>query len=238
MPVIAYIEFVGYREWTESLGNDREWFIQLTQAKNYQVIQNYVASLGGLALPLRFDYQLAILPEDINKEAFVKGLVKALEHYAPTPVNIHIFCGKIKEVVEGLGKPAVLNTCVSEPLVVAHADLNYFTEMTKGLGVYRSYVEVMKLVHTYVMKFYKTAITQYLGGDNLVVIADLENLDDVINTLIETDGIKVGVGISKNPRKAFALAAEALSKIRGGNRAVKYVIRLDEGFKEVLHHQL
>lgn len=238
MPSIAYIEFVGYREWTESLGNDREWIIQLTQAKNYQVIQNYVASFGGLALPLRFDYQLALLPENIDKEEFTKGLVEALKHYAPTLVNVLIFCGKIKEVVEGLNRPSTSNTCVSEPIVVAHADLNYFTEMTKGLGVYRSYVEVMKLVHTYITKLYRTAITQYLGGDNLVVIADLENLNDVLNVLIEADGVKVGVGVSKNPRKAFTLAAEALDRIREGNRSVKYIIEFDEDVKEALHPQL
>jgi len=100
MVLAVFVEFVGYREWTESLGKDREWFIQLTQSKVYQVIQSYTSGYGGMALPLRYDYQIILLPYDTRVSEFSEGLRKVLQSYSPTPVNALVACGKVKELLK------------------------------------------------------------------------------------------------------------------------------------------
>ena len=231
MVLVGTVAFEGYREWTESLGPDREWFIQLVQAKTYQVIQSFTAEHGGMALPLRYDIQLVLLPSNINPEGFINGVKDALKPYSPTPVRVALLCGEIPSVLSKARQYLELGDyyemCEPREIAVAHADLNYFTHMTARDGPYSAYVEVMKLVNTYVESLADIAIVQYLGGDNLVTITEPSNLDTAIRELIKPNHIKVGVGISRTPRKAFSAAATALTRIREGGRKVKYLVLRD-----------
>ena len=232
MVLVGTVAFEGYREWTESLGPDREWFIQLVQARTYQVIQSFTAEHDGMALPLRYDIQLVLLPSNVNPEAFINGVKEALKPYSPTPVRVALLCGEIPSVLSKARKYLELGDyyeeCVPREIAVAHADLNYFTHMTSKDGPYSAYVEVMRLVNTYVESLAEVAIVQYLGGDNLVAVTEPSNLDAVIQELIKPNHIKVGIGISRIPRKAFSAAATALTRIREGGRRIKYLVLKEE----------
>ncbi|MGC8975883.1 MAG: GTP cyclohydrolase IIa, partial [Thermoprotei archaeon] len=152
MVLAVFVEFVKYREWTESLGKDREWFIQLTQSKVYQVIQAFASGYGGIALPLRYDYQIILLPHEVNVREFSNGLKEALLSYAPTPVNTLVVCKKVREILKmNLSNENYQedSSCLPEPLVVAHADLNDFTMKTKSLGIYRTYSEILNVIAYY-----------------------------------------------------------------------------------------
>ncbi|MFN3268118.1 MAG: GTP cyclohydrolase IIa [Zestosphaera sp.] len=231
MVLAVFVEFVKYREWTESLGKDREWFIQLTQSKVYQVIQSFASSYGGIALPLRYDYQIMLLPHEISVREFNEGLRKVLLNYAPTPINTLVTCRKIKDLLKmDLSSENYQEdvNCLPESLVVAHADLNDFTKKTRSLGIYRTYSEILNVIAHYVRELRDVAIVQYLGGDNIVSICDEENMQKVLEVLGSINSIKVGVGVSKIPRKAFMLAAEALDTIRERGRVSKYLVLYDQ----------
>jgi len=224
------IEFVGYREWTESLGPDREWYIQLVQARLYEVVQSFVKDFNGMALPLRYDIQLIFMPSEINVKDFIFELKQYLVPYSPTPTKVVLCCGKPIEVlrkcreVQG-GGDYYEGVCEDDSqLVVAHADLNYFTLRTRDQGAYNSFVVVLNLVSTIASELRDKAIVQYLGGDNLVAITSEEYLEDVLKSLTSKDSIKVGVGISRYPRRAFEAAAKALSILRSEGRVRQYHI--------------
>lgn len=231
MVLAVFVEFVKYREWTESLGKDREWFIQLTQSKVYQVIQSFASSHGGMALPLRYDYQIILLPYEASTREFNEGLKKVLLNYAPTPINTLVACNKIKDLLKmDLNRENYREdvSCSPESLVVAHADLNDFTKKTKSLGIYRTYAEILNVIAHYVKELRDVAIVQYLGGDNIVSICDEDSMQKVLEVLGGVNSIKVGVGVSKVPRKAFMLAAEALDAIREKGKVSKYMILYDQ----------
>ncbi|MEM2039765.1 MAG: GTP cyclohydrolase IIa [Zestosphaera sp.] len=231
MVLAVFVEFVKYREWTESLGKDREWFIQLTQSKVYQVIQSFVSSYGGIALPLRYDYQIILLPYDVGVKEFNENLKKTLLNYSPTPINTLVACKRIKDLLKmDLNNENYRDdvSCLPEPLVVAHADLNDFTKRTRSLGIYRTYSEILNVIAHYVRELRDIAIVQYLGGDNIVSICDEDSMQEVLEVLGSVDSIKVGVGVSKIPRKAFMLAAEALDTIREKGKVSKYMVLYDQ----------
>ncbi|MEM0347810.1 MAG: GTP cyclohydrolase IIa [Zestosphaera sp.] len=231
MVLAVFVEFVKYREWTESLGKDREWFIQLTQSKVYQVIQSFVSSYGGIALPLRYDYQIILLPYDVGVREFNESLKKTLLNYSPTPINTLVACKRIKDLLKmDLNNENYRDdvSCLPEPLVVAHADLNDFTKRTRSLGIYRTYSEILNVIAHYVRELRDIAIVQYLGGDNIVSICDEDSMQEVLEVLGSVDSIKVGVGVSKIPRKAFMLAAEALDTIREKGKVSKYMVLYDQ----------
>ncbi len=232
MTYTVLVVLQGYREWTESLGNDREWLIQLIQSRTYEVVQSVSKDFDGIALPMRYDVQLALVPPDINIEEFVGTLREALGRYAPTPVTIKACCGEIPEVITECSKSLsedFIGRCESyEALVVAHADLNYFTRFTEANGVLNAYHKIINYVSVITDKLRDKAYVQYLGGDNVVALTSLRNLESVVELMTSFDDVKVGVGVSLRPRKAFSKAAEALSILRSEGRIRRYLVLYDE----------
>jgi GTP cyclohydrolase III len=147
-------------------------------------------------------------------------------------VRITLCCGDIPDVLkkcaclEGLGD--YIEECGMKEIAVAHADLNYFTSRTSVIGPYLSYAEVTDLVANITRELKDKAIVQYLGGDNLAVVTNKDHLKEVVDVITSKDNIKVGVGISKYPRKAFELAAQALKVLRDEGRTRSYHILLDK----------
>ncbi len=228
MVLVGSVRFVGYREWTESLGKDREWYIQVVQSRLYQVIQHISSEYEGLALPLRYDIQLIMIPSSVDASSFVGTLRNSLKPYTPTPIRVTLLCGNIPEVLERVKNYEELGDywerCGPSKIAIAHADINNFTQATYDHGPYNTYVKVMDILSNYVKTLRDIAIVQYLGGDNIAAITSEGNVEQVIKVLTSVDGVKVGVGISEEPRNAFALAAEALAQIRSEGRVRKYHI--------------
>ncbi len=218
----------GYREWTESLGSDREWLIQLVQSRLYEAIQSLSKDYDGMALPLRYDIQLVLLPPDIDIDEFTQTLRELLMRYSPTPIVIRACCGDVIEAINKCSRDLDIDYIARceeyEPLVVAHADLNYFTESTLRDGVVNSYIGIMSYISHLLKNLKDRALVQYLGGDNVVAITSSRNMDYVVKVMTAYDNVKVGVGISLKPREAFAKAAKALTILRREGRVRKYHI--------------
>lgn len=218
MPATVVIELVGYREWTESMGDDREWMIQSTQSQISEALHNIAKDWEGAALPLRYDYELVVLPFWADLRKFSDELVKRLEKIVPTPLRLKYCCGPLPDSLDNCAEEVLPGKCRADEVAVAHADINFFTEITTYKGFYGAYVTALKLVANTASMLVNDAIVQYLGGDNLATITSPHKLGKVLDVILSFNGVKVGVGISPSPRKAFEAAARSLREIREGGR--------------------
>lgn len=218
MPATIVIELVGYREWTESIGDDREWVIQSTQSQISRALHSIVKDWEGAALPLRYDYEIVILPYWTDLGKFSEELVRGLEGIVPTPIRLRYCCGPIPDSLDNCSGAVSGKGCGADEVAVAHADINFFTEMTSYKGFYGAYVTALKLVANTASLLVNDAIVQYLGGDNLAAVTSPHKLGKVLDVILSFSGVKVGVGISPSPRRAFEAAARSLREIREGGR--------------------
>jgi len=215
----ALIELINFKSWTESLGYDREWLIQITQSEIYSLIQSITKDFGGYSLPLRYDVQISILPLNADINLFTDDLRSALMSKSPVPISINVRCGLPHEVLSNEFRAE----CHPRDICIAHLDLNDFTLKSSHRGLYHPYVDVLRITSELAIKLVGRAIVQYLGGDNVAVISDPKYLDSIVNEIMKYD-VKLGIGISKYPRKSFELATKALSILRKGNRSLKYLV--------------
>jgi GTP cyclohydrolase IIa len=230
---LALIELVGYREWTEELGEDREWAIQLTQASLYRAAQDAAKEHGGFVIPLRYDY-MVLLASSLD-EAAHRDVVGAVASESPVPVRAASYCAL--SPLEALqGAQGVLRTLEpgglkvaecrhGEATAVAHVDVNNITGETARKGAYDAFIGVLRLHYALAEEAWRVgAIVQYLGGDNILVVLPPEKplettrriLGRIEDALMPGDGLKAGVGLADLPREALRLAAKALHDIRAG----------------------
>lgn len=221
MVKIGVLELNGYREWTESIGFDREWIIQTIQANIYKLLQEEISRLQGFVMPLRYDYMVLVI-EGVDNSSVVKTINK-VSKVLPVPVRLSIACGKTpyqaqvnatRRLVEG-----DCNICVEEcdttGIAVAHFDVNNFSKLIHKLSVYDTFVEVENLC----VKLSKEirnlgGLTQYLGGDNILSFISIDMLDRVKELANSIPGLKVGIGVSNTAKGALRLASRALDSIR------------------------
>ena len=85
MVQVTVLRLVGYREWTEGLGPDRERDIQLVQARLHEAIVREFFDRGAFAHPARYDYVVAVTnglgPGDIE------SAVTAVSSQCPVPIS-------------------------------------------------------------------------------------------------------------------------------------------------------
>jgi len=222
---VALLELVGYREWTESIGDDREWFLQKTQSLLYATVQDAAARRMGFVMPLRYDYML-VLASNLHRDDLEEVLDAARES-SPVPVRMASACrftpvGAVESSWSLLAgtKPGTLNYegCDGdESIIVAHLDINDITSMTSKVGVLRTYNAMLNLVSRIAQEAYNMgAIAQYLGGDNILAVLPENGYRVVAEKLTSLDDLKAGIGVAATPRRALELAAKALHAIREG----------------------
>jgi GTP cyclohydrolase IIa len=231
---LTLVELRGYREWTESLGEDREWVIQAAQSRVYRAAQEEAKEHGAFIIPLRYDY-MVILSSGVE-ESSQRSIVKAVAEASPVPVRAASTCSR--DPIEALRMAQRLLARVgpggleveacdgpgSEWAAVAHVDVDDITEATWSTSAYDAYLSVLRLHHYLAEEAAAAgAVVQYLGGDNILVILPPEEPLGVTTRLLSSlEGLlggvslKAGVGVSRTPRAALALAARALHDIRSG----------------------
>ncbi len=214
------VKLSNYRSWTESLGYDREWKIQLTQSRIYQDLQALSKELNGFTFPMRYDVQIILLPQDVDIDSFIKRFYDVTANWPPVGAEVEVRCGLPHEV---LGNDGEGRRCLHKEVCIAHLDLNNFTTKSIHTGFYRPYVEVLNMCSRLALNLTGKALVQYLGGDNVVVVTCPQNLEEVLNAVVSYD-VKVGVGVSEHPRRAFELAAKALSILRMERKNFKYLV--------------
>lgn len=232
MPRITLIKLLRYREWTEELGFDREWIIQDKQASLYLLLQGLFSKKGGFVIPMRYDYFL-VLSNGIDEKTH-QNILTDLEPETPyglkmvSLVHEYPFTAQLiaTRIIEDTDKKLVYLEGREDEIVVAHIDFNDITKYTGKTSVMESYAKIMA-VFTNITNFASRlgGITTYLGGDNMLAIVPRDTLEKFLENI--PSYLKVGIGISKSPRKALLNAAKALTKIRK-ERDRQYIIVSDE----------
>ena len=220
---IGVLELIGYREWTEELGSDREWIIQSIQSGLYKFLQEEFSRINGFVLPLRYDYYVLILNNVDMEES--KNIISKLARISPVPLKLAVSCEetpykaqmKATQTLRKCNNTFCIDDCsnrVDSRIAAAHFDINSFTRKIESISVYDTFIEIEELCIDISLKMKNIGgITQYLGGDNIVSFfspTKIENLKEIISR----DDLKVGVGIAYTARKAMELASKALDTIR------------------------
>ncbi len=219
---LALIEQVGYREWTESIGSDREWIIQSLQARLYGELQLVVSRLGGYLFPLRHDYLLALATGLGEREH--KEILDTARSVSGMPIRMaSVAHDNPRDALEKAFR-LLSNTRPGEYTfveghdgltVVGHVDIDNITGKTSEEGISESLLLIAKTVYEVTRESMGgNGLAQYLGGDNIVVILPDEGYEDIVERIASNPLLKVGVGVSLKPRRAMELATKALDEIR------------------------
>jgi len=228
---MGIIELIGYREWTETLGEDREWRIQSIQSKLYQELQLEAADMDSYLIPLRIDYMVILLENTSISNRFLQ----TLKRLSPVPFRIAVVKHFSPELAEKEASQLLINTNKNSVLevekcrgkevsVIAHIDINNITGRVRknGESVYTTFLDIIHYYYEIQKNFvFLNGITTYLGGDNILVYLPYKNVNKIKDYLDEK--LKAGVGVAHNPRRAVSLATKALDDIRTENRKSKAI---------------
>ena len=219
---LALLELMGYREWTESLGHDREWLIQEAQASIYRSLQDTVSAMRGFAMPLRYDYLLAVTTglsreehEDILDRVRLESRIPVRMSSVPglNPAEALNMAYKLLQKAS----PGEMQYVEGEDgkTVMAHVDINGISHKTRERGLVESLVVISEFIATVTKMAAKHGgIAQYLGGDNIIVLLPDNNFMEFAEEVVGVSDVKVGIGVSRLPRRAMELSSKALHMIR------------------------
>jgi len=223
------VSLLGYKEWTESLGYDREWRIQIVQSNLVKSLMEVCHEVEAFPLPLRYDSFLVIV-DGVSNDNILK-IINSIKSSSPVKVKACVEYGKTpreaqERASECLNKNSEeinIKEYNDENVVSVHFDLNGFTEISKRESIYNTFIYIMD-IYVKIAKFIYNlgGVIQYLGGDNILGFLNENNFEEVLN-LVKYN-LKIGIGIAKTPMKAVTLAAEALDEIRK-NREKQWMIK-------------
>lgn len=200
----------GYKQWTESLGNDREWKIQAFQHYFSYILYTKIAEIWGYVIPFRYD--IYVILSDGIKEKQLLSAVQDIKTYSPTEIRICKGYNKTPLLsLYSCDEKIDLDTRPDEKVLVAHYDVDGITKM--GL---REATERIELLKENVRELGKKlgCIEHYFGGDNMGLFCSEDTAEEHILTSRELEGVKVGIGIDIKARDALRKATEALEIIR------------------------
>lgn len=212
---VGVLRLLGYREWTEGLGDDREWIIQVVQSGIYGLVSAEAASVGAHVMPLRYDYMILL-----DSGAYPEGprrIASAASSVAPTPVSASVACAPTPMDAQRVASadPGVYEECTPDPVAAVHVDVDDISSRTQRESAYATFEEVLEIVLAATERASSLGgLVQYLGGDNLIAFLPGSSLDEFLEFVRGLEGVKAGVGVHRIPREAVALAARDLRSIR------------------------
>lgn len=235
MVCVAVIRLIGYREWTENMGSDREYIIQDIQAKLHREISNFFSLKGEFAHPLRYDLMVGIGGLRIKD---YKELLKILTNTSPVPASIGLANDNSPLKAQ---RYASRNAFNAKPwsiigvnngyrnVIAAHIDIVNSSKDVYETSAYDSYLKIIKFYNKIAYMVEKLGgLTFYQGGDN--IIAFISNPCDAKRILtINNIKLRIGVGIAKSSRKAIAFASQALDKLRKEQYEGVLIVENEEG---------
>jgi GTP cyclohydrolase IIa len=232
---VTIIRLIGYREWTESLGPDREHIIQRVQAQLHRELVEAFSKLNAWAHPLRYDYLLAIT-NGLGNDELIR-IIKGLADYSPVPLSSGTYADVNPRVAEkeafrlaikaGPGV-SLMGDFDDGPVAIAHIDLIDSTSSTEWTSSYQLYEHVWGVVNQVRLHLAQYGgITLYLGGDNIVSIIQPTINEDDLKPLANLVNSRIGIGIASSGRAAMKLATEALDMLRSRNNHGVLMLRED-----------
>ncbi|MCS7139118.1 MAG: GTP cyclohydrolase IIa [Candidatus Nezhaarchaeota archaeon] len=226
---IGYIRLKDYENWIKSIGYDREWLIQATQAETYKSLVVESAKIGAFSFPLTYDAYLTVI-NSVEIEGF-RNVVQRLSRKVPTEVVAYIGLGETyTEALRRLRSLKKRNldfscNCYFEETVVAHLDLDGYNELEAMRGP--NYIDglMARMIGRAKRISAKCGgLAYYAGGDNIICFLPHKRAEDFLNS-IKIDGVKIGIGIAPRPRDALMLAANALDDVRLGRSSDKVAVK-------------
>jgi len=225
---ITLIKLSGYREWTESLGPDREHLIQEVQGKLHSVLSRTFSAKGAIAHPLRYDLMIAVtntLTVDDHLD-----VLRELQKISPVPVMMAIASGENTIEAERRASKLLNSTYNSHQVIIdgevpdnsevciVHADLAESIRLLTRYSVYETYEHIMNVYRQFRRIMTELGgIALYLGGDNMIGITTprivIENIEK-IRKFSKENTIRIGIGVSSRPREAMKKATQALDELR------------------------
>lgn len=229
---VGLILLDDYESWIRSLGFDREWQVQASQADLYRRIMIESARVGAFTVPLTYD-SYAVVLDSVDTGEYGK-LVRRVSRTAP--VELRALIGTGTTYVEALTNARELGQARREgggrgATVVVHADLNGYYGVVKRDGPYSAYT-LMAAVAARVGEISSKCggLAHYAGGDNVICFVPRVNLERFLTAVTAGEPhLKLGVGVGANPREALKLAAEALEAIRSRRESGHVVILRSSG---------
>ncbi|NPA24049.1 MAG: GTP cyclohydrolase IIa [Crenarchaeota archaeon] len=225
---ITLIKLSGYREWTESLGSDREHIIQEIQGRLHSALSRAFSEKDAIAHPLRYDLMIAIT-NTLTVEDHMNILEK-LQAYSPVPVIMAVAVERDAESAERKASELLRQQHNSHQVIVSgdvpdvsricvvHADLAGSVKLLTKYSVYETYEYIMRLYSIFRSLMSKMGgIALYLGGDNMIGITIPERVEeniDLIRRFSRAYRLRVGIGIAAKPREAMRKATQALDRLR------------------------
>ncbi|BFI75233.1 GTP cyclohydrolase IIa [Sulfurisphaera ohwakuensis] len=209
---IMQINLVDYKEWTESLGYDREWKIQNFQHGFLSRLNEIAAEINSFIITYRYDSYIMLLDGVlIGKNDYILTKIKEL---SPVPIDICFGYGKTLLDAERNCSINMDNILLAkdEKVLVAHFDLDGFSRKRFLFDAYLEVYKIYNKLFNYAMEL--GGLAYYLGGDNIGIFLGVDNINKVIELANSFPNMKVGIGIGNNPREALKNAAEALHIIR------------------------
>ncbi|MCS7117088.1 MAG: GTP cyclohydrolase IIa [Nitrososphaerales archaeon] len=213
---VGIVRLDGYENWIKSLGYDREWVVQATQADVYKNLVIESANVGLFSFPLTYDSYLTVVnASDLEDFKIVAHSISKV-----VPTHLIVYFGLGSTYVEAMMNSKELKdfedrgSNTLEETLVAHLDLNGYNRSLADKGIYH----VERIVNRVVQKLRRISrryggLAYYAGGDNVICFIPHMYLEGFIKD-VKMDDIKIGVGIALRPRDALALATNALENIR------------------------
>ncbi len=214
---ITLIELRSYREWTEILGSDREWRIQGTQARLYEIAMSAAARRGAMIAPLRYDYLLALTSGLGENE--IQELVDEVASASPVGLRHASACSPapaeaVRKAFRSL-RGGAGDSCAGDVVVLAYVDIDDITGLTENTDPLEAYGVVQELIHEISSVAGPAGgVVQYLGGDNIMVVLPTDGYERLASDIASLARVKVGVGVGATAREASRLATAALDEIR------------------------
>lgn len=209
---VGELNLVGYREWTESLGHDRESKIQQFQHNFTATLTSLASEINSFVLTYRYDSYIFLL-DGVPISSF-NSLMAKVRDISPVPVNLCVgFGNTLLEAERNCSYENILHgTYKDEKMVLAHFDLDGFSKKSFMLD---AYLEVYH-VYTKLFEFSREigGLAYYFGGDNIGIFTGIDQIENIKNVVEDFGNIKVGIGIGSTPREAIKNAARALHTIR------------------------
>jgi len=234
---MTVIQIDNYGPWTDTLGDDREYRLQVLQARLYSSLQEEFAERGGVVFFNRFDEMLAVT-NGISKEQHRAIQIEVNKHFPFTvsmgvgvgwtpfeaQVNASILLQKTGSAQSEIRKAKLACTATLEEskscVQIIHIDIDRITESsTDRVSAFETSIKVMK-VYADLMRSLKEheALLFYIGGDNFMGVANGVSVDAITSLLKDYHDsnveLKCGIGIAKTGRKAVELSTMNLHKIR------------------------
>ena len=197
---ITVIKLEGYGAWTLTLGSDREYALQILQAKMYADLQECFSAKNGLVFSNRFDEFIAVTNQislhdhkEIHDRLSKKNesiKISMTIGTGKTPLEADKAIHDIKRDAKNMIFPniyAIQENCKVQDgqqtnelknhighnnLKILHIDVNSSTSITKNLSTYEITNFITRLYLAISDLFLREeSLTFFLGGDNFMIVA-------------------------------------------------------------------